>query len=167
MEMANPKNNPDMEIMTRNGYEKLKTELTMLRTDRRLEVARKLEEARAFGDLSENAEYHAAKEEQEKLEGRISRLEFKLNKAKIIDVNDIDTSHANLGTTVEIQDLDNEESYSYMLVGTEESDPGGKKISISSPVGKALMGRSVGDEVSVRTPKRMRRLKILSITAQH
>ena len=167
MEMANPKNNPDMEIMTRNGYEKLKAELSTLRTDRRLEVARKLEEARAFGDLSENAEYHAAKEEQEKLEGRISRLEFKLNKAKIIDVNDIDTSHANLGTTVEIQDIDNEASYSYMLVGTEESDPAGKKISISSPVGKALMGRAVGDEVSVRTPKRMRRLKILAITAQH
>jgi transcription elongation factor GreA len=152
--------------MTRAGYEKLKQELTTLRTDRRLEVARKLEEARAFGDLSENAEYHAAKEEQEKLEGRISRLEYKLNKAKVIDVDDIDTSHANLGTTVEIQDLDNDKSYSYMLVGTEESDPAENKISISSPVGRALMGRSIGDEVSVRTPKCMRRLKVVSITAQ-
>jgi len=165
--MANLKNNSDVEIMTRAGYEKLKQELTILRTDSRLEVARKLEEARAFGDLSENAEYHAAKEEQEKLEGRISRLEFKLNKAKVVDVDDIDTSHANLGTTIEIQDLDNDKSYIYMLVGTEESDPGENKISISSPVGKALIGRSIGEEISVRTPKRMRRLKILSITAQH
>ena len=165
--MANMKNNSDVEIMTRAGYEKLKLELTTLRTDRRLEVARKLEEARAFGDLSENAEYHAAKEEQEKLEGRISRLEFKLNKAKVVDFDDIDTSHANLGTTIEIQDMDNDKLYTYMLVGTEESDPADNKISISSPVGKALVGRSIGDEISVRTPKRMRRLKILSITAQH
>jgi transcription elongation factor GreA len=161
------KNNSDFEIMTRGGYDKLKNELSLLRTDRRLEVARKLEEARAFGDLSENAEYHAAKEEQEKLEGRISRLEYKLNKAKIVDFDDIDTSHANLGTTVEIQDLDTNISYTYMLVGTEESAPGENKISVSSPVGKALIGKPVGEEVSVRTTKKVRRLKILTISAQH
>jgi transcription elongation factor GreA len=155
-----------MEIMTRAGYEKLKTELTTLRTDMRLEVANKLEEARAFGDLSENAEYHAAKEEQEKLEGRISRLEYKLNKAKIIDFDDLDTSHANLGTTITIQDLDKNDSFTYMLVGTEESDPKENKISVSSPVGKAIIGKAVGDEISVRVPKGLRRLKILEITAQ-
>ena len=165
--MANLKSNSDVEIMTRAGYEKLKQELTNLRKDGRLEVAHKLEEARAFGDLSENAEYHAAKEEQEKLEGRISRLEFKLNKAKVVDIDDIDTSHVNLGTTVEIKDLDNDKLYTYMLVGTEESDPTDNKISIASPVGRALVGRSIGDEISVRTPKRLRRLKILSISAQN
>ena len=165
--MANLKNNSDVEIMTRTGYEKLKQELAVLRKDRRLEVAHKLEEARSFGDLSENAEYHAAKEEQEKLEGRISRLEFKLNKAKIVDIDDVDTSHANLGTTVEIQDLDNGKSYTYMLVGTEEADPADNKISVSCPVGRALMGRSIGEEIIVRTPKCVRRLKILSITAQN
>ncbi|MDR1137717.1 MAG: transcription elongation factor GreA [Synergistaceae bacterium] len=165
--MASQKNNSDVEVMTRSGYEKLKGELSILRTDRRLEVARKLEEARAFGDLSENAEYHAAKEEQEKLEGRISRLEYKLNKAKIVDVDDIDTSHANLGTTIVIQDMDNDASYTYMLVGTEESDPKENKISVSSPVGKAIIGKSIGEEVSVRVPKGIRRLKILSISAQH
>jgi transcription elongation factor GreA len=164
--MATQKNNLDFEIMTRSGYEKLKSELSILRTDRRLEVANKLEEARAFGDLSENAEYHAAKEEQEKLEGRISRLEFKLNKAKIVDFDDLDTSHANLGTTITIHDLDKDNSYTYMLVGTEESDPKENRISVSSPVGKALMGKAVGDEVSVRVAKGMRRLKILEITAQ-
>ncbi|MDR1509774.1 MAG: transcription elongation factor GreA [Synergistaceae bacterium] len=165
--MANQKNNSDVEIMTRSGYEKLKSELSILRTDRRLEVARKLEEARAFGDLSENAEYHAAKEEQEKLEGRISRLEYKLNKAKVVDFDDIDTSHANLGTTIVIQDMDSNASYTYMLVGTEESDPKENKISVSSPVGKAVIGRSIGEEVSVRVPKGLRRLKILNISAQH
>ncbi|MDR1514565.1 MAG: transcription elongation factor GreA [Synergistaceae bacterium] len=164
--MATQKNNSDIEIMTRSGYEKLKSELTLLRTDMRLEVANKLEEARAFGDLSENAEYHAAKEEQEKLEGRISRLEYKLNKAKIIDFDDLDTSHANLGTTITIQDLDKNDSFTYMLVGTEESDPKENKISVSSPVGKAIIGKAVGDEVSVRVPKGLRRLKILEITAQ-
>ncbi|MDR1916586.1 MAG: transcription elongation factor GreA [Synergistaceae bacterium] len=164
--MAAPKNSSDMEIMTRSGYDKLKNELTLLRTDKRLEIANKLEEARAFGDLSENAEYHAAKEEQEKLEGRISRLEYKLNKAKIVDFDDIDTSHANLGTTIIIQDLDKETSYTYMLVGTEESDPKENKISVSSPVGKAVIGKSIGDEVSVRVPKGIRRLKIVEISAQ-
>ncbi|MDL2264654.1 transcription elongation factor GreA [Synergistaceae bacterium OttesenSCG-928-I11] len=164
--MTGQKNNVDVEVMTRSGYEKLKNELTMLRTDRRLEIATKLEEARAFGDLSENAEYHAAKEEQEKLEGRISRLEYKLNKAKIVDIDDIDTSHANLGTTIVIKDLDKNASYTYMLVGTEESDPKENKISISSPVGKAIIGKAVGDEITVRVPKGMRRLKLMEITAQ-
>jgi transcription elongation factor GreA len=163
--MAVQKNNSDIEKMTRSGYEKLKNELTLLKTDKRLEIARKLEEARAFGDLSENAEYHAAKEEQEKLENRISRLEYTLNKAKVVDIGDIDTSHANLGTTVEIKDLDSDATYSYMLVGMEESNPGENKISISSPVGKALIGRVTGEEVSVRTPKSVRRLKVVAITA--
>jgi transcription elongation factor GreA len=167
IEVAGQKNNSDVEIMTRSGYEKLKSELSTLRTDRRLEVARKLEEARAFGDLSENAEYHAAKEEQEKLEGRINRLEYKLSKAKVVDFDDIDTSHANLGTTIVIQDMDSDASYTYMLVGTEESDPKENKISVSSPVGKAIIGKSIGEEVSVRVPKGIRRLKILSISAQH
>jgi transcription elongation factor GreA len=164
--MTGQKNNIDVEVMTRSGYEKLKNELTVLRTDRRLEIATKLEEARAFGDLSENAEYHAAKEEQEKIEGRISRLEYKLNKAKIVDIDDIDTSHANLGTTIVIQDLDKNASYTYMLVGTEESDPRENKISISSPVGKAIIGKAVGEEIAVRVPKGIRRLKLMDITAQ-
>lgn len=154
----------DIEVMTRNGYEKLKNELTTLRTERRMEIAAKLEEARAFGDLSENAEYHAAKEEQEKLESRISRLEAKLNKVKIVDIEDIDTSHANLGTTVVLHDLDKDASYTYTLVGTEESDPKNNKISVSSPVGKAVIGKAAGDEVSVRLPRGVRHLRIMEIS---
>ncbi len=165
--MVTQRNSTDVEIMTRSGFEKLKNELSFLRTDKRIEIANKLEEARAFGDLSENAEYHAAKEEQEKLEGRISRLEYKLNKAKIVDCDDLDTSCVNLGTTITIRDLDKNDSYTYMLVGTEESDMKENKISVASPVGKAIIGKSVGDEVTVRVPKGVRRLKVMEITAQH
>ena len=163
--MATQRNNPDVEIMTRNGFDKLKNELTLLRTDRRLEVASKLEEARSFGDLSENAEYHAAKEEQEKLEGRISRLEYKLNKAKVVDCDDIDTSYVNLGTTITLKDLDHDIIQTYMLVGTEESDFKENKISVASPVGKAIIGKSVGDEVVVRVRKGVRHIKIMDISA--
>lgn len=164
--MAVAQKNSDAEVMTRAGYEKLKGELTTLRTDRRLEIAAKLEEARAFGDLSENAEYHAAKEEQEKLESRIMRLEAKLNKVKIVEIEDIDTNHANLGTTIVIEDLDDGKKFTYTLVGTEESDPKLNKISVSSPVGKAVTGKAVGDEISVRVPKGIRKLKLLEISMQ-
>ena len=108
--------------MTREGYEKLKAELVSLRSDGRSEVAAKLEEARAFGDLSENAEYHAAKEEQEKLENRILQLEYQLSKAQIVEAHDIDTSVVSLGTTVTLEDLDLKKTFVYTLVGTEEAD---------------------------------------------
>ena len=127
--------------MTREGYEKLKAELVSLRSDGRSEVAAKLEEARAFGDLSENAEYHAAKEEQEKLENRILQLEYQLSKAQIVEAHDIDTSVVSLGTTVTLEDLDLKKTFVYTLVGTEEADIKENRISAASPVGKAVMGR--------------------------
>jgi len=96
----------DDKLMTREGYDKLKAELIALRGDGRAEIAAKLEEARGFGDLSENAEYHAAKEEQEKLENRVLWLEYQLSKAQVVETEDIDTNHVNLGTTVTIKDLD-------------------------------------------------------------
>ncbi|GHV30899.1 transcription elongation factor GreA [Synergistales bacterium] len=154
----------DVEEMTREGYEKLKEELTLLRTEKRMEISRKLEEARGFGDLSENAEYHAAKEEQEKLEGRISKLEFKISHAKVIEVEDIDTNHAAVGATITFKDIDKKSTHSYTLVSSMESDVKGSKISAESPVGKAIMGHSIGDEVTVRVPKGIRRIKITDIT---
>ena len=107
----------DKVVMTREGYEKLKAELVSLRSDGRSEVAAKLEEARAFGDLSENAEYHAAKEEQEKLENRILQLEYQLSKAQIVEAHDIDTSVVSLGTTVTLEDLDLKKTFVYTLGG--------------------------------------------------
>ena len=153
----------DKVIMTRDGYEKLKAELVSLRGDGRAEIAAKLEEARAFGDLSENAEYHAAKEEQEKLENRVLQLEYQLSKAQIVETEDIDTSVVSLGTTVTFEDLDLKKSFVYTLVGTEEADIKDNRISAASPVGKAVMGKHAADEVMVRTPRGIRHLKVVKI----
>ena len=150
-------------VMTREGYDKLKAELIALRGDGRAEIAAKLEEARGFGDLSENAEYHAAKEEQEKLENRVLWLEYQLSKAKVVETEDIDTSTASLGTTITLKDLDMKKTFIYTLVGTGESDIKENRISAASPVGKAVMGKPAGEEVLVRTPRGVRHLKIMKI----
>lgn len=153
----------DKVVMTREGYDKLKAELVALRGDGRAEIAAKLEEARGFGDLSENAEYHAAKEEQEKLENRVSLLEYQLSKAQIVETQDIDTSYVSLGTTVTFLDMDMDKTFDYTLVGTEEADIKENRISAASPVGKALTGKAVGEEVIARTPRGIRHLRILKI----
>lgn len=153
----------DKVVMTREGYEKLKAELVLLRSDGRSEVASKLEEARAFGDLSENAEYHAAKEEQEKLENRILQLEYQLSKAQIVEAHEVDTSVVSLGTTVTLEDLDLKKTFVYTLVGTEEADVKENRISAASPVGKSLLGKRVDEETMVRTPRGVRHLKVKKI----
>ncbi|GAB1398766.1 transcription elongation factor GreA [Aminivibrio sp.] len=150
--------------MTQTGFEKLMEELKELRSTGRAEISRQLEEARSFGDLSENAEYAAAKEEQAKLETRISWLEFQLSKAKILDSSSIDTSKVSLGTTVSIQDIINSKSFSYTIVGSEESDPKANKISSSSPVGQALLNKKIGEEVHVKVPRGVRHLRIVNIS---
>lgn len=163
---ASPRTIEDVVVMTRSGYEKLKEELIDLRSNGRMEIARQLEEARGFGDLSENAEYQAAKDDQAKLESRVQWLEFQLSKAKIIDSDDIDTSKVTLGTTVRFHDLESDKEFTYTIVGSEESDPKILKVSAASPVGKALMGREVGDEVIARVPKGVRKLQIREISVQ-
>ena len=156
--------------MTRSGYERLSEELTNLRTVRRQEVARQLEEARAFGDLSENAEYAAAKEEQAKLEDRIHDLEETLSKVTVIDEDKLDTTRAGVGLKVTLKDLDSGKTYTYEIVGSEElsgaavSASGIQRISQRSPVGQALIGHVVGEEVSVKIPRGVRKLRITAIT---
>ena len=164
-----PKKNEANE-MTRSGYERLSEELTHLRTTKRQEIARQLEEARAFGDLSENAEYAAAKEEQAKLEDRILDLEAILSKVTVIDDEKLDTTRAGVGLRITLEDLDREgRQFTYDLVGSEElsgaamSSDGVQRISQKSPVGQAISGHIVGDEVLVKIPRGTRRLKILSI----
>lgn len=153
----------DKVVMTREGYDKLKAELINLRGDGRADIASKLEEARGFGDLSENAEYHAAKDEQEKLENRVLWLDYQLGKAQVVDAADVDTSSASLGTTVTIKDLDLKKTYIYTLVGTEEADIKENRVSAASPVGMAIMGKKTGEEVMVRAPRGIRHLKIIKI----
>ena len=164
------KKNDNQVVVTREGYERLSAELVDLRTVRRLEVARQLEEARAFGDLSENAEYAAAKDEQSKVEGRILELETMLAKTRIVDEEKLDTNKVAIGLTVTLQELSPpKKRYTYMLVGSEELSSSGdaprdvQHISQKSPVGQAILGHAIGDEVHVKIPRGTRRLKITSI----
>ncbi len=154
----------DAIVMTREGYEKLREELVDLRSEGRQEIARMLEEARGFGDLSENAEYHSAKEAQGKLETRIQWLEYQLSKAKVVDPGDIDPTKVCLGTTVTLLDLDGNNHLLYTIVGSEESDPAANRISANSPVGQAVIGKTVGEELSVRVPNGTRKFRITEIS---
>ncbi len=150
--------------MTRSGYERLTAELVELRTERRAEIARQLEEARSFGDLSENAEYASAKEEQSKLETRILQLEIQLSKARILDEDKLDTNKVSLGLTITLKEMSTpSKHYTYTIVGSEEADPKTHCISQKSPVGQAILGKAVGDEVYVKIPRGVRHLKITKI----
>ena len=164
--MAERKHNDDAVLMTKEGYDKLMAELRQLRSEERYKIARRIEEARSFGDLSENAEYAAAKEDQAKLDGRILAIEQQIAKAKIIDSSSLDNSHVSVGTTVTIQDITHNKKFVYSIVSSEESDPEKGLISSVSPVGRGLMNRKVGDEVSVKVPVGLRKLRILSINVK-
>ena len=138
--------------MTKEGYEKLKKELDHLIKVERPRNIRDIEEARAHGDLSENAEYHAAKERQGHIDAKKRELEFKLAHAQIIDVSKLTNDKVVFGTTVTLADTESGELRRYTLVGQEEADLKKGKISVQSPVGKALIGHKVGDVVSITTP---------------
>ncbi len=151
-------------MLTDEGLLKLEQELERLKTQKRQEVAEKIKIARGFGDLSENAEYDAAKEEQAQIESRIVHLENMLKNAKVIDQDDIDLNKVSIGTKVKVYDIEFEEELEYSIVGSTEADPDLFKISDESPVGKALIGKNVDDVVEVDTPGGVFQLKILSIT---
>ncbi len=150
-------------MLTDEGLLKLENELEMLKTQKRQEVAEKIKVARGFGDLSENSEYDAAKEEQAQVEARIVQLENMLKNAKIIDQDDIDVNKVSIGTRVKVYDEEFDEELEYSIVGSTEADPDMFKISDESPVGKALIGRNIGETVDVETPGGVFKLKILSI----
>ena len=149
-------------ILTSDGLEKLKVELALLQGDKRREVALRIKEAREFGDISENAEYDDAKNEQAMLEARIASLEEKLRSATVIDQSDISTDQVRVGTVVHVKD-DGGKSSKYTIVGSAEASPGEAKLSNESPVGKALLGRKRGEEVTITTPRGERQLKITKI----
>jgi transcription elongation factor GreA len=149
-------------ILTPEGLANLKSELETLSTVRRREVAARIKEAREFGDISENAEYDDAKNEQAMLEARIAQLEDRLRSATVIDSSDLDTETVHVGSTVHVEDTAGKASL-YTIVGSAEASPGQHKLSNESPVGRALLGRRIGDEVSFTTPKGQRKLKITKI----
>ena len=150
--------------ITPDGHEKLKEELRRLVKVDRPNNVQAIAEARAHGDLSENAEYHAAREQQSFIEGRIMELNDKLSRADVIDPSTLKHDRISFGATVTLMDIDSEEESVYTLVGTEEADVKEKKISISSPVGKALIGKEVGDEVTIRAPGRTAHYEIADIS---
>ncbi len=150
--------------MTREGYRKLEAELNHLIKVKRKEVAEKLETARSMGDLRENAEYDAAKEEKMMLEQKIGELSGKLSSAQIIDNMNIPDDKAYVGATVRLKDMDSGEELTYTLVSEAEADFLENKISTTSRVGKGLLGRSVDEIVEIEVPAGKLRYQILSIT---
>ena len=153
----------EKQLLTKKGYEERVALLEHLKVDRRKEVAQKLKEAREQGDLSENAEYDEAKNEQAQVEERIVKLENMLRKAVIIDESQIDSDTVTVGCTVKVYDTDFEEEVEYTIVGSAEADPYNGKISNESPVGRAFLGRHKDDEVEVQVPNGIVVYKILEI----
>ncbi len=149
-------------ILTPEGLAGLKSELEHMATVRRREVAARIKEAREFGDISENAEYDDAKNEQAMLEARIAQLEEKLRSATVIDASELDNDVVRVGTVVHVTDGDGGK-HKYAIVGSAEAKPAEMKLSNESPVGKALMGRKKGETVAVATPRGERQLKISKI----
>ncbi|MCZ2414024.1 MAG: transcription elongation factor GreA, partial [Burkholderiales bacterium] len=150
--------------LTRRGAELLREELQRLKSVERPAVINAIAEARAHGDLSENAEYAAARERQGFVEGRIAELEAKLANAQVIDPALLDADgRVVFGATVTLEDLDSGEKSSYQIVGDDEADIKAGKISVSSPIARALIGRSVGDTAEVRAPSGVRELEILDV----
>ena len=149
--------------MTPAGYEKLRVELKHIKEVDRPENIQDIETARAHGDLSENAEYHAAKERQGFLETRLRELEAKIAMAEVIDPTKLSGDRVKFGATVTLFDLDSEKEVVYTIVGEDESDLDRHRISFKSPVARAMMGKEVGDEVVVRTPKGEKNYEIAEV----
>lgn len=149
--------------VTKSGFEKLSGELEHLKKVARPEVIQAIAEAREHGDLSENAEYHAAREQQSFIEGRIKELEAVTGRAQVIDPSTLDGDTVKFGATVTIVDEDTDEETTYQIVGDYESDMENGKLSMSAPVARALIGKAEGDSVTVKTPKGARDYEILSV----
>lgn len=150
-------------VMTYQGLKKLEDELETLKTTKRKEITAKIKEALSFGDLSENAEYDEAKNEQAFVEGRIVQIENMLKNASVIDESDTPKDTVNVGTVVKVKDIEMDEVEDYTIVGSAESDPLENKISNESPVGKGLIGKKVGDIVEIPIPDGTCKFEILSI----
>ncbi len=149
--------------MTNEGYRKLEAELHRLKAEERPRIIQAISDARAHGDLSENAEYHAAKEAQSLNEGRIAELEDKLSRAEVIDITKLSGKTVKFGATVTLVDEDTEEKKKYQIVGDVEADVKDGKISISSPIARALIGKGKGDTVEVAAPGGARSYEVLDV----
>jgi transcription elongation factor GreA len=153
------------ELLTQEGFEKLQEEFRYLTEVRRREVADRIRQAREFGDISENSEYDDAKNEQYLLERRISEVQRRLRNAKVVDPASAETGSVDLGTRVTLRVVGQDEERTFQIVGANESDPGSGKLSHSSPVGRAVLKRRVGEKVTVATPRGATEYEIVNIEA--
>ena len=149
--------------ITPHGYEAMKAELQKLKSVDRLENVKEIETALAHGDLSENAEYHAAKEKQGLIAGKIAQLEHNLALAQVIDNSGQDADRVRFGATVKLEDIDSGDTVIYTIVGEYEADAKEGRISVTSPVARAIMNRAAGDSVTVRIPKGEREFEVIDI----
>jgi transcription elongation factor GreA len=152
-------------ILTPEGYEKLKQEIAFLSNEKRREIADRIRVAREFGDITENAEYDHAKQEQAMLEHRIAMLEDRLRSARVLDLKDVTSDVVSIGTHVKLKDLEANETIEYHIVGSAEANPGENKLSNESPVGQAIIGRKKGETVEVTAPRGALKFKSLDIKA--
>lgn len=150
-------------VLTPRGLQRIEDELRELQTVRRQDVAEQIRQAKELGDVAENAEYETAKTEQAFLESRIAELKGILNNCFVIEESDIRTDVIGIGSEATVKDLDLDEEWEFTMVGSFEADPEQDRISNESPIGEALFGKAVGDEVSVKTPAGTVRLKVLDI----
>jgi transcription elongation factor GreA len=149
--------------ITREGLEKLRGELHTILTVERPKNRKAIEEARSHGDLNENAEYHAAKERQSLLSAKINELEMAISRSEVVEIDKQQTEKIIFGTKVDLKNLDNDKKVTYRLVGPYESDPEIGKISVTSPFGKALIGKEEGDIVTIKTPGGTQEFEVLEI----
>ncbi len=149
--------------MTAQGWASLEEELKHLKTVARPDVIRSIAEAREHGDLSENAEYHAARERQSFIEGRVAELEDKMARAEVIDIATLSGDTVKFGATVTLVDEDTDEKIRYQLVGELEADVKGGRLAITAPLARAIIGKQVGDSVEVNTPKGEKSYEILKV----
>jgi transcription elongation factor GreA len=154
----------DVTYLTQEGYDKLSKELNYLKTKGRADIANQIQKARELGDLSENAEYDAAKDAQGLLEMRISKLEKTVSNARVLDETDIDDSKAYILSTVKLKNLKMNKEFTYTLVSEEEADLKTGRISIKSPVGKAVLGKAVGEIAEIEAPAGKMKFEILHIS---
>ncbi|MFH2013184.1 MAG: transcription elongation factor GreA [Pseudomonadota bacterium] len=149
--------------MTRDGHKSLTNELRRLKSKERPKIINEIAVAREHGDLSENAEYDAAKEKQALIEGRIREIEDKLSRAEVIDISKNGSDKVVFGTTVHLQDENDGKELKYQIVGADEADPRQRKISVHSPIARALIGKELGDSVKIKVPAGIKEYTILGI----
>lgn len=154
----------DIKYFTQEGFDKLTEELDFLKQVERLRITQEIADARDKGDLSENAEYDAAKEAQGMLEAKIAKLEEQLSQARILDKSELDTSSVHLLTKVTIKNLDNDMQLTYAIVPETEADLMEKKISVESPIAKGLLGKKVGETAEISVPSGIVKFEIIAIT---